>query len=89
MVKIPGGARTLKGYLSGEKLEKAVTQKGNIRIDKSMTESQLRGINKAVDLFLKRTKSSTVRGIKQTIKNQKARHKGIYERKRRGRRGNI
>lgn len=66
------GSKSLRGALSSEKLNTAITKAGKIKIDKTMSEEQLKGIEKAVSQFLKHSKTSTVRGIKSTIKNQKA-----------------
>lgn len=66
------GSKTLRGQLASEKLNKAISKTGKIKIDKTMSEAQLKGVQKAVGQFLKHSKSSTVSGIKSTIKSQKA-----------------
>ena len=43
---------------------------GNIKVSKSMSEIQLRAIEKATNTFLK-SETSKLRGIKKTIKNTK------------------
>lgn len=60
------------------KLVKAVSGKtGGIKIDKSMSDIQLKMIDKATKEFLE-SKTSTLRGVKSTIKNTKQSLKATF-----------
>ena len=68
---ISWGATKLYDQLSNEKLN-AWSKSNRIKINKSMTEEQLKRIMFATKQFLKSSNTSTVRGVKQRIKNIKA-----------------
>ena len=65
------GSKKLRNELDTEPL-KAWTSSHRIRINKNMNETQLNAIKKSTSYFLDHTSYSTVKGIKQVIKKQKA-----------------
>lgn len=65
------GSKKLRDELDTEPL-KAWTSSHRIRINKSMDEIQLNAIKKSTSYFLDHPSYSTVKGIKQVIKKQKA-----------------
>lgn len=54
------------------------TESGRVKLNKSMSITQLRAVAKATKMFLN-SKTSTVRGVKQTIKNTKTGLRKILE----------
>ena len=59
-------------------LVKGVTKTGKIRLNKNMSDIQLRAIEKATENFLTNKKTSTLTGIKSTIKEVKSSLKATY-----------
>lgn len=54
------------------------TESGRIKLNKSMSITQLKAVAKATNMFLN-SKTSTVKGVKQTIKNTKTGLRKILE----------
>lgn len=59
-------------------LVKGITKTGKIRLNKNMSDIQLRAIEKATENFLTNKKTSTLTGIKSTIKEVKSSLKATY-----------
>lgn len=59
-------------------LVKGITKTGKIRLNKNMSDIQLRAIEKATENFLINKKTSTLTGIKSTIKEVKSSLKATY-----------
>lgn len=57
---------------------KGVTKSGKIRLNKSMSDIQLRAIEKATTNFLNNKKTSTLTGIKGVVKDVKSSLKATY-----------
>ncbi len=58
---------------------KGITKGGRIRVTKSMSDEQLKAIQKATNNFLNNKKTSTLTGIKGVIKEVKSSLKGTLE----------
>lgn len=71
------GVNRLYNKLDNE-LVKGITKTGKIRLNKNMTDIQLRAIEKATENFLGNKKTSTLTGIKGTIKEVKSTLKATY-----------
>lgn len=57
---------------------KGVTKSGKIRLNKSMSDIQLKAIEKATSKFLENKKTSTLTGIKGVVKDVKSSLKATY-----------
>lgn len=57
---------------------KGVTKSGKIRLNKSMSDVQLKAIEKATSKFLENKKTSTLTGIKGVVKDVKSSLKATY-----------
>lgn len=57
---------------------KGVTKSGRIRLNKSMSDIQLKAIEKATSKFLENKKTSTLTGIKGVVKDVKSSLKATY-----------
>lgn len=71
-MRILGGVKSVKSFLSNEKL--GAFKDNKIVINKNMSETQLIAVESVTDKFLKHKYNSTLSGIKKTIKTVK---KGI------------
>lgn len=70
------GAKRVQAFLENEKLN--AIKNGKISISKSMSDVQLRAIKDVTERFLKSESTSTIRGIKSSIKNIKSGIKRSY-----------
>lgn len=68
--------KRLHAKIDNQKI-KGITDLGRISVTKKMTLEQLKQINKATQDFLK-SKTSTIKGIKETIKKTKASFKAKF-----------
>ena len=71
------GINNLYNKLNNE-VFKGVTKSGKIRLNKSMSDIQLKAIEKATKNFLDNKKTSTLTGIKGVIKDVKSSLKATY-----------
>lgn len=69
------GVNRLYNKLDNETF-KGITKSGRIRLNKNMSDVQLKAIEKATNNFLDNKKTSTLKGIKATIKEVKTGLKG-------------
>ena len=69
------GVNRLYNKLDNESF-KGITKSGRIRLNKNMSDVQLKAIEKATNNFLDNKKTSTLKGIKGTIKDVKTSLKG-------------
>ena len=69
------GVNRLYNKLDDE-LVKGITKTGKIRLNKNMSDAQLKAIEKATKNFLEHEKTSTLKGIKGVIKEVKSSLKG-------------
>lgn len=69
------GVNRLYNKLDNE-TSKGITKSGKIRLNKNMSDVQLKAIEKATNNFLDNKKTSTLKGIKATIKEVKTSLKG-------------
>lgn len=70
--------KRLHAKIDNQKI-KGITELGRISVTKKMTLEQLKQIDKATQDFLK-SKTSTLKGIKETIKQTKASFKAKFGR---------
>lgn len=71
------GINNLYNKLNNE-VFKGVTKSGKIRLNKSMSDIQLKAIEKATSKFLENKKTSTLTGIKGVVKDVKSSLKATY-----------
>lgn len=71
------GVNRLYNKLDNEQI-KGITKSGTIRVNKNMSDLQLKAIQKATNSFLENKKTSTLTGIKGTIKEVKNSLKATY-----------
>lgn len=72
------GVNRLYNKLDNETF-KGITKSGRIRLNKNMSDVQLKAIEKATNNFLEHKKTSTLKGIKGVIKEVKSSLKGTLE----------
>ena len=70
-------SKKLQSRLNSELVD-SWTESGRVKLNKSMSITQLKAVSKATKMFLN-SKTSTVSGVKQTIKNTKSGLKKILE----------
>ena len=70
------GVNRLYNKLDNETF-KGITKSGRIRLNKNMSDVQLKAIEKATNNFLEHKKTSTLKGIKEVIKEVKSSLKGV------------